>query len=72
MIRVKDLKAILDKFDDEYIVLMSKDPDGGNGFRHLDEVELLHMYQVDGKEVMREEAPIDFEDDVVVALWPGW
>ncbi len=70
--KVKELRELLDQFDEDYIVLMSKDCEG-NKLRHVEEVGLFETFEHDGKEVYRRaEDPGDFEDDTVVVIWPGW
>lgn len=81
--KVKELKRLLEKIDDNYIVIMSKDAEG-NGFSPLDELEDSRCYLADStwsgeigfkvltpelkKEGYSEEDVIDGEPALI--LWP--
>jgi hypothetical protein len=69
--KVKDLIKELEKFDPEYVVLMSKD-DEGNAYRHVGDLELFQVYENDGYDTYRRDVPDDVLDDVVIMMWPGW
>jgi hypothetical protein len=85
--RVKDLKRLLETFDDGATVLMSKDGEG-SAFKHVQTVEDVVVFETyeyscedwgcPGCDNIHEDLnqiediPEDVSDHKVVMIWPSW
>lgn len=84
--KVKELKEILNMFDDDMVILMSKDSEG-NAFKHIrtaDELVVFEDYEYDCRDwgcpgcetdvhtelAQVEDVPEDISDHKVAIIWP--
>jgi hypothetical protein len=85
--KVKDLRELLETYNDEAVVLMSKDGEG-NAYRHVAEVTPFEVYEIqeydckywncedtcteDHNEYYRADVPEDIDDQTVLMIWPNY